>query len=203
SCSSRSLVITPDMSGTSPSSESNSWTCQAFMSPYCALIRSHCSDDVSISIRKVETSLLRMTSWPPSNGKGPRCTKSGSYNFAVRRLLIYTPPPISCCAPRGLPILRIHGTNHRLRSTTNHRHPHMIHTRTQRKHLIIAGLHALPNQTRLITNASFTWFSHNPDRRRNLTLDEHALTIRPNNLNILTRPSNLPHRPRRGVTLNP
>src|SRR5690625_5354574 len=79
------------MSGTSPSSESNSWTCQAFISPYWAIIRSHCSDDVSISIRKVETSLLRMTSWPPSNGKGPRCTKSGSYNFAVRRLLIYTP----------------------------------------------------------------------------------------------------------------
>src|SRR5699024_10098726 len=191
------------MSGTSPSSESNSWTCQAFISPYWAIIRSHCSDDVSISIRKVETSLLRMTRWAPVNWKSPTVTKSWPFNLRVRKLLIFTPPTDSLRSPRGLSNLPIHGTNHRLRSTTNHRHPHMIHTRTQRKHLIITGLHTLPNQPRIIRDRLFAGFSHHPDRRRHLTLDEHALTIRPNNLNILTRPSNLPHRPRRGVTLNP
>src|SRR5699024_7518816 len=156
------------MSGTSPSSESNSWTCQAFISPYWAIIRSHCSDDVSISIRKVETSLLRMTSWPPSNGKGPRCTKSGSYNFAVRRLLIYTPPPISCCAPWCFPILRVHGPNSGLRVTANHRHLHDLLTRLKSEELVITGFHTLPNQTRSIPDTALPRFSHNSNRTSDL-----------------------------------
>src|SRR5699024_5708945 len=84
----------PDMSGTSPSRLSKSWTCQDFISPYWAVMFSHCSVDVSMSIRKVLTSLLRITTFPPSRGNGPRCTKSGSYSFAVK---ILTPHhPVSC-----------------------------------------------------------------------------------------------------------
>src|SRR5690625_4183398 len=82
------------MSGTSPSSLSKSWTCQDFISPYWAVMFFHCSVDVSMSIRKVLTSLLRITTFPPSRGNGPRCTKSGSYSFAVK---ILTPHhPVSC-----------------------------------------------------------------------------------------------------------
>src|SRR5699024_11496378 len=68
--------------------------------------------------------------------------------------------------------------------------------------LVITGFHTLPNQPRRVTNAAFPRFSHNRNRRRNLTLNKESRPVRPNNLNILTRPSDFPHTPDGGISLN-
>src|SRR5699024_4354860 len=114
-----------------------------------------------------------------------------------------TPYHALCCAPWCFPVLRIDRFDRGFRVAANHRHFHSLLTRFKGEELYVTWFHKLPNQARRVRNRALAGFSHHPDRRRHLTLDEHALTIRPNNLNVLTRPSNLPHRPRRGVTLNP
>src|SRR5699024_9742313 len=75
-------------------------------------------------------------------------------------------------------------------------------TRFKGEELVVTWFHTLPNQARRVTNAAFPRFSHNRNRRRNLTLHKQARAVRPNNLHITTRPLYFPHRPHRGITLH-
>src|SRR5699024_180909 len=59
-----------------------------------------------------------------------------------------------------------------------------------------------PNQTSIISNGSFPWFCNNTNRASHFTLNKNTVTTRPNNLHILTRPSDFPHRPDGGITLH-
>src|SRR5699024_6630016 len=113
-----------------------------------------------------------------------------------------TPYHALCCTTWCCPILRIDRFDRGLRVTANHRHLHDLLTRLQGEELVITRFHTIPNQAAIVPDRPFPWFSHNRNRRRNLTLHKQARAIRPNNLNILTRPLYLPHRPPRRVTLN-
>src|SRR5699024_6251397 len=184
-------------------SESKSWTCQDFISPYCDRICSHCGAAVLMSIMNVLISLLRKTTVPPSSGNGPRCTKLGSKSFAVS-LLIYTPPYHALgCAAWCFPVLRVDGFDCGFGVTAHPCHLDNLLTRLQGEELVITGLHTLPTQARRVTNTALPRFSHNRNRASDLTLDKESRPVRPDDLHIPARPRNLPHRPRRGVTLNP
>src|SRR5699024_8679252 len=107
-----------------------------------------------------------------------------------------------CCAPWCFPILRIDRFDRGFRVAANHRHFHSLLTRFKGEELVVTWFHTLPNQARRVTNAAFPRFSHNRNRRRNLTLHKQARAVRPNNLHITTRPLYFPHRPHRGITLH-
>src|SRR5699024_9845222 len=113
-----------------------------------------------------------------------------------------TPYHALCCAPWCFPILRIDRFDRGFRVAANHRHFHSLLTRFKGEELVVTWFHTLPNQARRVRNRALAWFSHNRNRRRNLTLHKQARAVRPNNLNILTRTLYLPHRPHRRVTLN-
>src|SRR5690625_2956244 len=113
-----------------------------------------------------------------------------------------TPDHPLCCTTWCFPVLRIDRFDRGLRVTANHRHLHDLLTRFKGEELVITGFHTLPNQPRRVTNAAFPRFSHNRNRRRNLTLNKESRPVRPNNLHIPARPRNFPHRPHRRVTLN-
>src|SRR5690625_3276127 len=113
-----------------------------------------------------------------------------------------TPDHPLSCTTWCFPILRIDRFDRGLRVTANHRHLHDLLTRLKGEELVITGFHTLPNQPRRVTNTALPRFSHNRNRRRNLTLNKESRPVRPNNLNILTRPSDFPHRPDGGITLN-
>src|SRR5699024_9781106 len=133
-----------------------------------------------MSIMNVLISLLRSTTVPPSRGSGPRCTKPGSKSFAVS-LLIYTPPYHALgCAAWCFPILRVDGFDCGFGVTAHHCHLDNLLTRLQGEELVVTGFHTLPNQPRRVTNAAFPRFSHNRNRRRNLTLHKQARAVRPN-----------------------
>src|SRR5699024_5531576 len=114
-----------------------------------------------------------------------------------------TPYHALCCAPWCFPILRIDRFDRGFRVAANHRHFHSLLTRFKGEELVVTWFHTLPNQARRVRNRALAWFSHNRNRTSDLTLHKEPRPVRPDNLHIFTRPLYLPHRPHRGVTLNP
>src|SRR5699024_5560044 len=80
-----------------------------------------------------------------------------------------TPYHALCCAPWCFPILRIDRFDRGFRVAANHRHFHSLLTRFKGEELVVTWFHTLPNQARRVRNRALAWFSHNRNRRRNLT----------------------------------
>src|SRR5690625_410171 len=113
-----------------------------------------------------------------------------------------TPDHPLCCTTWCFPVLRIDRFDRGLRVTANHRHLHDLLTRLKGEELVITGFHTLPNQPRRVTNTALPRFSHNRNRRRDLTLDKESRPVLPADLHIPPRRSYFPPRPHRRVTLN-
>src|SRR5690625_3483500 len=138
----------------------------------------------------------------PQEATGRGEQRTGRTVLQSKYSCLTTPDHPLSCTTWCFPVLRIDRFDRGLRVTANHRHLHDLLTRLQGEELVITRFHTIPNQTSIISNGSFPWFCNNTNRRRNLTLHKQARAIRPNNLNILTRPSDFPHRPDGGITLN-